>query len=62
MNHTPQGVGKKHYDLYEREREKPQALDSWSAVLSRILAGGSADSNIVPLAKPRPSRKQATQT
>jgi integrase len=27
LNHTPRDVGKIHYDLYDREREKRQALD-----------------------------------
>jgi integrase len=50
MNHTPQGVGKRHYDLYEREREKRRALDRWSVALSAILADEPADSNALPLA------------
>jgi integrase len=38
LNHTPQDVGKKHYDLYEREREKRIALNAWSEAILLILA------------------------
>jgi hypothetical protein len=38
LNHTPQDVGKKHYDLYEREREKRLALNAWSEAISTIIA------------------------
>jgi integrase len=37
LNHTPRDVGKKHYDLYEREREKRQALERWASMLKVIL-------------------------
>ncbi len=37
LNHTPQDVGKKHYDLYEREREKRLALNAWSGAVLAIL-------------------------
>jgi integrase len=37
LNHTPQDVGKKHYDLYEREREKRRALDMWASALTALL-------------------------
>jgi integrase len=37
LNHTPQDVGKKHYDLYEREREKRLALKAWSEAILAIL-------------------------
>jgi integrase len=33
MNHTPAGVGAKHYDLYDRAKEKRQALELWAAHL-----------------------------
>ncbi len=36
LNHTPQDVGKKHYDLYDREREKRDALERWSQMLTAI--------------------------
>jgi integrase len=37
LHHTPRDVGKKHYDLYEREREKRRALDSWASMLIAII-------------------------
>jgi integrase len=38
FNHTPTGVGKKHYDQYDRAAEKRIALDAWSTQLQAILA------------------------
>jgi integrase len=38
LNHTPRDVGKKHYDLYDREREKRRALELWASTLTAILA------------------------
>lgn len=49
LNHTPRDVGKIHYDLYNREREKRQALDRWSNALSAIIDGRSPGAEIVPL-------------
>jgi integrase len=40
FNHTPPDVGKKHYDLYERAREKRIALDLWASTLAAVLATG----------------------
>jgi len=40
MNHTPTDVGSKHYDLYEREKEKRAALNLWADTLAGILEGG----------------------
>ena len=37
LNHTPRDVGKKHYDLYEREREKRHALNLWATTLAAII-------------------------
>ena len=37
LNHTPRDVGKKHYDLYDREREKRRALGLWAATLAEII-------------------------
>lgn len=37
LNHTPRDVGKKHYDLYDREKEKRIALDRWAQSLVAIL-------------------------
>ena len=37
LNHTPRDVGKKRYDLYDREREKRRALGLWAATLAEII-------------------------
>jgi integrase len=37
LNHTPRDVGKKHYDLYEREREKRHSLNLWATTLAAIV-------------------------
>jgi integrase len=50
LNHTPQDVGKKHYDLYEREREKRRALDMWASALAAVLDKDHG-MNVVPLRK-----------
>jgi integrase len=50
LNHTPQDVGKKHYDLYEREREKRRALDMWASALMALLERDQR-MNVVPLRK-----------
>jgi integrase len=52
LNHTPRDVGKKHYDLYDREREKRRALDMWAATLTTIIERQQAKPNVVSL-KPR---------
>jgi integrase len=49
LNHTPRDVGKIHYDLYDREREKRQALDRWAHALSAFVEGRSTSAEIVPL-------------
>jgi integrase len=52
LNHTPRDVGKKHYDLYDREREKRRALDMWASTLTAIIERRPAKPNVVSL-KPR---------
>ena len=37
LNHTPAGVTRKHYNLYDRAGEKGRALARWSAILNAIL-------------------------
>ncbi len=37
MNHVRSDVGSKHYDLYERAKEKRQALTRWDAAVREIL-------------------------
>jgi integrase len=40
LNHTPTDVGSKHYDLYERLKEKRAAMNLWAATLSDIISAG----------------------
>jgi integrase len=42
LNHTPTDVGSKHYDLYQRAREKRVAVTLWAATLNDILGAGAA--------------------
>ncbi len=37
LNHTPTDVGTKHYDLYDRAKEKRQALTLWNDALVELL-------------------------
>jgi integrase len=37
LNHTPTDVGSKHYDLYERAKEKRVAMQIWAKSLGEIL-------------------------
>lgn len=37
LNHTPRDVGKKHYDRYERENEKRNALAMWATEISNLV-------------------------
>jgi integrase len=43
MNHKPTDVGSKHYDLYDRAKEKRQALVIWNDSLVGILAKDRAE-------------------
>jgi integrase len=49
LNHAPQDVGKRHYDLYEREREKRRALDLWASAITAILDDRARGDNVVPM-------------
>ena len=49
MNHTPQGVGKKHYEVYGRQKEKRIALERWSTSLAGILVNETDNANVVPI-------------
>jgi hypothetical protein len=51
LNHTPRDAGKKHYDLYDREREKRRALELWASALTAIIDGRTSSADIVPLNK-----------
>jgi integrase len=43
LNHIRSDVGSKHYDLYERAREKRAALNQWADALHTIINPSSAD-------------------
>jgi integrase len=49
LNHTSADVGKRHYDLYDREREKRRALELWAATLTAILENRRHGGNVVQL-------------
>ncbi len=49
LNHTPRDVGKKHYDLYERQSEKRRALDLWASMLMGIVEEQQCIENVLPL-------------
>ena len=51
LNHTPRDVGKKHYDLYEREREKRRALELWALTLTEVLEKQKRGPKVVPFMK-----------
>jgi len=51
LNHTPRDVGKLHYDLYDREREKRRALDLWSSTLAVIIESRVPKANVLPLSR-----------
>jgi integrase len=38
LNHTPRDVGGRHYDFYDRAREKRVALETWATALQDLLA------------------------
>ena len=59
LNHTPGDVGKKHYDLYDREREKRRALDLWASALTAIIDRRTSIADVVPLAKARRTERSA---
>jgi integrase len=42
LNHIPADVGSKHYDQYERAKEKRSALELWAAKLSEIISSGGS--------------------
>ena len=48
LNHIRSDVGSKHYDLYERAKEKRAALNLWAGALADALKSGA---NVVPLKK-----------
>ena len=44
----PADVGKKHYDLYERDREKRRALELWALTLTEVLEKQKRGPKVVP--------------
>ena len=53
LNHVRSDVGSKHYDKYEREREKRRALDLWAETLTEILRNDKRPVHIIPITKGR---------
>lgn len=54
MNHTRTDVGSKHYDLYDRAKEKRLALNTLAATIETILENkGGGD--VVPMIRPQAS-------
>jgi integrase len=51
LNHAKKGVTEQHYNKYEYEEEKRNALDAWSHRLKDIITGENSNNNIVPLKK-----------
>jgi integrase len=52
LHHTPQDVGRKHYDLYDREPEKRRALVRWANALEGILTNSKVE-KVVPIRSAR---------
>jgi integrase len=49
LNHAPRDVGKKHYDLYEREPEKRRALELWASTLNTLVEKLKRTADVVPI-------------
>ena len=45
LNHTRRDVTGRHYDLYDRAKEKRRALNGWSVELERLIRVGSNDAS-----------------
>ncbi len=52
LNHTPRDVGGRHYDLYDRSREKRMALERWAAALQDLVLDRPS-ANVVSLRERR---------
>ena len=48
LNHKDAGVHAKHYDKYERAKEKRAAMNIWANTLGAILDGDKG-TNVVPM-------------
>ena len=53
LNHTDQTVTGRHYDLYEYDDEKRDALNAWAARLAQVVGGKEQGAEVVSL-KGRP--------
>jgi integrase len=51
LNHIRSDVGSKHYDLYERAKEKRVVLSKWDDALAAVLKDAGAE--VVGLTKAR---------
>jgi integrase len=49
LNHARADVGSRHYDQYERAREKRAALNRWAVALAAIINSDGRGAEIVPL-------------
>ncbi len=49
LNHVRQDITGRHYDQYQRLREKRAALNLWAAVLGGILKGDRPTATVLPL-------------
>jgi hypothetical protein len=57
LGHVPEGVTRKHYNLYTYDSDKRAALDEWARHLGRILVGDMATANNVLSSGPRVCRR-----
>lgn len=49
LNHAKKGVTEQHYNKYEYDDEKRNALDAWSWKLKEIIEGSEPANNVIPL-------------
>jgi integrase len=52
LNHARRDVGGRHYDRYDREREKRRALELWAAEINSILHGRKRSATVVSFRGP----------
>jgi integrase len=56
LNHVRSDIGSRHYDLYERVKEKRAAFKRWAAVVTAILEGRGAAVVSIAAARKRARR------
>jgi integrase len=49
LNHTRRSITARHYDLYDRAREKRRALDLWAEQVARIIGEGDRSGEGSPI-------------